>query len=73
MVNSPNNPTGWTLTRAEQQTILDRCRQHGIWLLADDAYERLVLFDPHRRAPSFFDIAHADDRLVSANTSQSHG
>ena len=67
MVNSPNNPTGWTLTRAEQQTILDRCRQHGIWLLADDAYERLV-FDHTGVAPSFFDIAHADDRLVSANT-----
>ena len=67
MVNSPNNPTGWTLTRAEQQTILDRCRQHGIWLLADDAYERLV-FDEVGVAPSFFDIAHADDRLVSANT-----
>ena len=67
MVNSPNNPTGWTLTRAEQQAILDRCRQHGIWLLADDAYERLV-FDEAGVAPSFFDIAHADDRLVSANT-----
>ncbi len=67
MVNSPNNPTGWTLTRAEQQAILDRCRQHGIWLLADDAYERLV-FDDAGVAPSFFDIAHADDRLVSANT-----
>ena len=42
MVNSPNNPTGWTLTRNEQKAILARCRQHGIWLLSDDAYERLV-------------------------------
>ena len=67
MVNSPNNPTGWTLTRDEQIAILARCRQHGIWLLADDAYERLV-FDNSGCAPSFFDISDAHDRLVSANT-----
>ena len=67
MVNSPNNPTGWTLTRDEQKAILARCRQHGIWLLSDDAYERLV-FDQTGCAPSFFDISDANDRLVSANT-----
>ena len=67
MVNSPNNPTGWTLSREEQKAILARCREYGIWLLADDAYERLV-FDGSGCAPSFFDIADAQDRLVSANT-----
>ena len=70
VLNSPNNPTGWTLTRAEQQVILDHCRKHGIWILADDAYERIV-FDnatPHRAAPSFLDIAARDERLVSTNT-----
>jgi aspartate/methionine/tyrosine aminotransferase len=67
MVNSPNNPTGWTLNRDEQRTILNHCRKHGIWIIADDAYERLV-FDGASCAPSFFDVAHADDRLVSANT-----
>ena len=41
IVNSPNNPTGWTLTRAEQQTILDHCRKTGTWILADEVYERL--------------------------------
>jgi aspartate/methionine/tyrosine aminotransferase len=68
LVNSPNNPTGWTLTRDEQRAILAHCRQHGIWIVADDAYERLVYTDGANCAPSFFDIAHADDRLVSANT-----
>ena len=70
VLNSPNNPTGWTLTRAEQQVILDHCRKHGIWILADDAYERIV-FDnatPHGAAPSFLDIAARDERLVSTNT-----
>lgn len=67
MLNSPNNPTGWTLTRYEQNAILARCRQHGIWILADDAYERLV-FDDAGCAPSFFDISDSRDRLISANT-----
>jgi aspartate/methionine/tyrosine aminotransferase len=68
MVNSPNNPTGWTLTRDEQRTILAHCRKHGIWIIADDAYERLVYTDDASCAPSFFDIADANDRLISANT-----
>jgi aspartate/methionine/tyrosine aminotransferase len=67
MINSPNNPTGWTLSRGEQRAILTHCRTHGIWILADDAYERLV-YDGNRCAPSFFDIADACDRLISANT-----
>src|SRR5262249_39082004 len=40
-LNSPNNPTGWTVSEAEQRAILEHCRKHGIWIFADDAYERL--------------------------------
>jgi len=65
-INSPNNPTGWTIGRDEQRAILDHCRRHGIWILADDAYERL--YYGGGAAPSFLDIADANDRLVSANT-----
>ena len=65
-INSPNNPTGWTVTRDEQLIILDHCRRHGIWILADDAYERLYYGDG--AAPSFLDIADAGDRVVSTNT-----
>jgi len=35
ILNAPNNPTGWTLTRAEQQRILDHCRRTGTWIVAD--------------------------------------
>jgi len=65
IVNAPNNPTGWTLTRQEQQRILDHCRRTGTWILADEVYERLY-FDANANgcAPSFLDLAVADDRLV---------
>src|SRR6185369_13151307 len=45
LVNAPNNPTGWTLTRAEQQAILAHCRRTGTWIIADEVYERLF-FEP---------------------------
>ncbi len=66
IVNSPNNPTGWTLTRAEQQAILDHCRQTGTWILADEVYERLYYAGDtlNACAPSFLDLAAPDDRLV---------
>ncbi|MCB1995196.1 MAG: pyridoxal phosphate-dependent aminotransferase [Rhodoferax sp.] len=63
LVNAPNNPTGWTLTRAEQQALLDHCRRTGTWILADEVYER-VWFGDGPAAPSFLDVAQADDRLV---------
>ena len=48
IVNAPNNPTGWTLSRAEQQAILDHCRKTGTWILADEVYERLY-YEPTRQ------------------------
>jgi aspartate/methionine/tyrosine aminotransferase len=69
IVNAPNNPTGWTLTRGEQQAILDHCRKTGTWILADEVYERLYFeSSPNRCAPSFLDIASPDDRLVVAHS-----
>jgi aspartate/methionine/tyrosine aminotransferase len=41
-INSPNNPTGWVITREQQQAVLAHCRRHGIWIMADDVYERLM-------------------------------
>jgi aspartate/methionine/tyrosine aminotransferase len=68
LVNAPNNPTGWTLTREEQQIILAHCRRTGTWLVADEVYER-IYFEPGAPcAPSFLDIATADDRLVVAHS-----
>ena len=69
VINAPNNPTGWTLTRAEQQRILDHCRATGTWLLADEVYERLYFETTDNGcAPSFADVASPDDRLIVAHS-----
>ncbi|MBS0441852.1 MAG: pyridoxal phosphate-dependent aminotransferase [Proteobacteria bacterium] len=64
LVNAPNNPTGWTLERAEQQALLEHCRRTGTWIIADEVYERLYYREGARCAPSFLDIASPEDRLV---------
>jgi aspartate/methionine/tyrosine aminotransferase len=67
LVNAPNNPTGWSLTRAEQQTLLDHCRRTGTWIIADEVYERLY-YGGAAAAPSFLDLAQPQDRLVVAQS-----
>ena len=69
ILNAPNNPTGWTLTRTEQDVILAHCRKTGTWILADEVYERLYFEPtPNGCAPSFLDIAAPNDRLVVVNS-----
>lgn len=67
-INSPNNPTGWTMTLEDRDAILDRCRKQGTWIVTDDAYERLYYEANDEPAPSFLDISGPDERVVSANT-----
>jgi aspartate/methionine/tyrosine aminotransferase len=66
-LNSPNNPTGWTIDTDSQRAILAHCRRLGIWIVADDAYERLF-YAGNGVAPSFLDLADAEDRLLGVNT-----
>ena len=66
VINSPINPTGWTLSKAEQQAIVARCRETGTWILADEVYERLYYRGDtaNGAAPSFLDVSGPNDRLV---------
>ncbi|TDN70608.1 pyridoxal phosphate-dependent aminotransferase [Paraburkholderia sp. BL10I2N1] len=74
MLNSPNNPTGWVMTREEQRAVLEHCRRHGIWIVADEVYERLYYGDPAGpderagSAPSFLDLAARDERVICVNS-----
>lgn len=41
LYTSPSNPLGWVATEQEQQGLLDFARRHGLWLMADEVYDRL--------------------------------
>jgi aspartate/methionine/tyrosine aminotransferase len=67
IVNAPNNPTGFTIDQDTQKIILDHCRKHGIWVLSDEVYERLI-FDGSSAAPSMLRHAEPDDRIIRVNS-----
>ena len=41
-INSPHNPTGGVLTRADVERICDMVRERDLWLISDEAYEDVV-------------------------------
>ena len=66
VVNSPGNPTGWTASPRDLRSILDLSRRHGLWIVADEIYGRIV-FD-RARAPSFHDVMEPEDRVLFVQT-----
>ncbi len=47
LVNTPNNPTGRVLTRAELEAIAAFARRHDLVVVSDEAYEDLVYDGEH--------------------------
>lgn len=68
VINSPNNPTGWTINDNEIDMVLAHCRKYGIWILADDVYERLIHDKNRKSAPSFISRFEDGDRIISVNS-----
>jgi hypothetical protein len=65
LVTSPSNPLGWVATEEYQRRLLDFCRIHGLWLIADEVYDRLWYEGPAGGAvPSFLAKATGDDAVV---------
>jgi aspartate aminotransferase len=65
-VNSPGNPTGWTMSSDEQRALLDFARSRGLWIMADEVYARIIYSRPV--APSFLELAGPDDPLIVLNS-----
>ena len=62
---TPCNPTGWVMTREEQRELLEFSRARSIALISDEVYSRLIYDAPC--APSFLEIAEADDPVIVIN------
>jgi aspartate/methionine/tyrosine aminotransferase len=66
LYTSPSNPLGWVAAIEEQQRLLDFSRRHGLWLLADEVYDRLYyaggrLGEP---VPSILRLATREDAVI---------
>ncbi len=63
---SPSNPLGWVANEEDQNRLLDLSRQHGLWLLADEVYDRLWYDkdEPGAAVPSLLRKATRDDAVI---------
>jgi aspartate/methionine/tyrosine aminotransferase len=61
ILNSPGNPTGTVTPLGELQSLLEHARQHNLWVLSDEAYEKIV-YDAVHVSPASLDD---DGRVVS--------
>lgn len=66
LYTSPSNPLGWVATVEEQQQLLDFCRRHKLWLLADEVYERIYFKGPV--APSILRLCTRDDAVIAVQS-----
>ncbi len=65
LYTSPSNPLGWVATVEDQRRLLDFARRHGLWLIADEVYERLY-YDgvASESSPSILRLAARDDAVM---------
>ncbi len=66
LINSPNNPTGWTMSAEDQKRVLEHCRKTNTWIVADDVYSRLCYNGSY--APNFLQICEPNDLVISVNS-----
>ena len=57
-INSPNNPTGAVMTPNEIKRIYEIAEEHGLYLLSDEIYSRIIYDDSETEfsSPSKFDL-----------------
>ena len=65
-VNSPHNPTGGVLTRADVEGIATIARERQLWLLSDEAYEDVVFDGAEHVSPA--SLAGMYQRTISVFT-----
>src|SRR6202140_4080807 len=66
LYTSPSNPLGWVATEEDQRRLLEFTRRHGLWLLADEVYERLAYNVPV--VPSILKKASREEAVVVAQS-----
>jgi aspartate/methionine/tyrosine aminotransferase len=65
LLTSPSNPLGWVASVEEQRRLLDFCRERGLWLVADEVYERIFYAGDEAGgpAPSILRVCDRDDAV----------
>ncbi|KUP91895.1 pyridoxal phosphate-dependent aminotransferase [Tritonibacter horizontis] len=71
LLNTPHNPTGAILRRAELEAIAALARAHDIWVISDEVYEELVFDGAEFLSP--LALPELADRCIAVSSiSKSH-
>jgi aspartate aminotransferase len=65
-LNSPNNPSGKVLTRAQLEAVVAFARRNGLWLVSDEAYDGMTFDGRAHVSPA--SLEDAFERTVSVFT-----
>lgn len=65
ILNTPHNPTGFTLDKAQTETLCALARKHGAWVFCDEVYRGLGWNDKDDTAEAAPWIADAYERGIS--------
>ncbi len=61
ILNSPNNPTGGMISRAEMETLVEALKDRDVMLLSDEIYSRLIYTGEHVSPAAFEELR---DRVI---------
>lgn len=64
LLSYPTNPTGATMSREDLQAVVDVAREHDLYILSDEIYDRLSYDSPHVCVPS---LDGARERTIFLN------
>jgi len=64
VLNSPSNPTGSLYSREEIKQLGDICVEHGVLIMSDEIYEKLVYDGASHTSVASFSQAHYDHTIV---------
>ena len=65
LINSPNNPTGYSLNRRELDEIVDMVKQNDLYLISDEVYENYLYDDAKHTSPA--SLKDMFDRTITIN------
>lgn len=72
ILNSPSNPTGLTYNRESLESIAEVCLRHGVYIISDEIYEKLVYDRTSHVSIASIDKEIKEKTIVVNGLSKSH-
>jgi aspartate aminotransferase len=72
IVNSPCNPTGAVIPEAEFDAIAEHCGRHGIWLIVDLTYDKLIYDQVAHNLPGILARKCRDVGVICGSASKAY-